>query len=39
MNAICNFQQKIYKDYAYDNDGDDEESVIDDSDNDEVPNQ
>ena len=28
MNAICNFQQKIYKDYAYDDDGDDEESVM-----------
>ena len=34
------FKKKyIYKDYAYDDDGDDEESVIDDSDNDEVPNQ
>ena len=39
MNAICNFQ-KIYKDYAYDDDGDDEESVIDDSgSNDNIPNQ
>ena len=39
MNAICNFQ-KIYKDYAYDDDGDDEESVIDDSaSNDDIPNQ
>ena len=39
-NAICNVQKKIYKDYAYDDDGDDEESVIDDSgSNDNIPNQ
>ena len=39
----CNLQfstKKIYKDYAYDDDGDDEESVIDDSgSNDNIPNQ